>query len=80
MAPLNLDSLKAVLSSGNGNEAEGETLRDLLFSVVAKASRDDLNADDGEIANIQSLVAKHTGEQVEGAEIRNAAIEAARLL
>jgi len=74
MPLLNLASLKAALCGGNSNQVERETLRELLISVLAKGSRADLHTDENEIAMIQSLVAEHTGEQLEGAEIRTAAI------
>ena len=74
MPLLNLSAIKASLTGGGSNQAERETLRELLISVLAKGSRADLHTDASEVAMIQALVAEHTGEQLEAADIRAAAI------
>ena len=62
MALVDLESLKSLVCKGSSAADELETFKKLLFTVLTKAARVDLQTDDSEVSTIQSIMSEYTGE------------------
>lgn len=78
MALLDIDNLKSMISKGMSAEEERAAFRKLLITVLARASRVDLNTDAAEVDKIQAIVAEYTGADIDAAAVRTEAIMQAR--
>jgi len=74
MALVNLQNLKSLMCADSTGDAERETFKTLLFTILAKASRVDLHTDTSEVETIQKIMLEYTGENYDAGSIRAEAI------
>ena len=74
MALVDLESLKSLVCNGSSAADELETFKKLLFTILTKAARVDLQTDDSEVSMIQSIMSEYTGESYSAGDIRAEAI------
>jgi uncharacterized tellurite resistance protein B-like protein len=74
MALVDLEKIKAQLTSTPSEGDQREVFRELLFKILTKAARVDLHTADAEITMIQRIMKSYTGEEYAAAAIRTESI------
>jgi uncharacterized tellurite resistance protein B-like protein len=74
MALVDLQNLKSLVCASSGAADERETFKNLLFTILTKAARVDLQTDDSEVSMIQAIMSEYTGESYSAGDIRAEAI------